>query len=63
MAQFPLIKQQKIVVATTSLHNFRQVCVIEDEEFNKCDHISGYMIDNREEINVNEDVSSYNPRR
>jgi hypothetical protein len=63
MRPFPLIKQQKIIVGTTALHNFIRVCGIEDEEFNKCDHISGYMVDNREERNVNEDMSSHNPRR
>jgi hypothetical protein len=63
MRPFPLIKQQKIIVATITLHNFIRVCGIENEEFNKCDHISGYMIENREERNVNEDMSSYNPRR
>jgi hypothetical protein len=63
MRPFPLIKQQKIAVAATTLHNFIRICDIEDEKFNKCDHILGYMIDNREERNVNENMTSYNPRR
>ncbi|KAK2384274.1 hypothetical protein QL285_071636 [Trifolium repens] len=45
------------------MDHFIRVCGIEDEEFKKCDNISGYMVDNREERNVNEDMSSYNSRR
>ena len=62
MIPFPPMKQQKIKVATR-LHNFIRKCGIEDEEFNKFDHIPGYMIDHREERNNNEDMSSFNPRR
>jgi len=40
MRPFSLIKQQKIIVATTALHNFIQMCGVEDEEFNKCDVIN-----------------------
>jgi len=48
MQPFSLIKQQKIIVATTTLHNFIQICGVEDEEFNKCDDISKYMIERNE---------------
>ena len=40
MRPFSLIKQQKIIVATTTLHNFIQMCGVEDEDFNKCDVIN-----------------------
>jgi hypothetical protein len=63
MRPFPLIKQQKIIVATTALHNFIRICGVEDEEFNKCDRIPGYIPEREEERNINEDMSSYNLRR
>jgi hypothetical protein len=63
MRPFPLIKQEKIIVATTALHNFIRICGVEDEEFNKCDRISGYIPECEEERNINEDMSSYNLRR
>jgi hypothetical protein len=63
MRPFPLIKQQKIIVATTALHNFIRICGVEDEEFNKCDRIPGYIPEREEERNINEDMSSYNLSR
>ena len=60
MRPFSLIKQQKIIVATTTLHNFIRMCGVEDEEFNKCDVISEYMIERDEENNINEEIGSYN---
>jgi len=39
------------------------MCGVEDEEFNKCDVISEYMIKCDEESNINEENGSYNPRR
>ena len=63
MRPFSLIKQQKIIVATTTLHNFIRMCGVEDEEFNKCDVISEYMIERDEENNINEEIDSYNPGR
>lgn len=63
MRPFSLIKQQKIIVATTTLHNFIRICGVEDKEFNKCDDIFGYMIEREEEINMNEEMGSYNPKR
>jgi hypothetical protein len=47
MRPFPLIKQQKIIIATTTLHNFIRVCGIENEKFNKFDNISGYVTDTK----------------
>ncbi|XP_058733700.1 protein ALP1-like [Vicia villosa] len=63
MRPFPLIKQQKIIVATTTLHNFIRICGFVDEDFNKYDNISEYMTGNIEERNIHEDLGSYNPRR
>jgi hypothetical protein len=63
MRPFSLIKQQKIIVATTALHNFIRMCGVEDVEFNKCDDISRYIIEPEEERNVNEEMGLYNPRR
>lgn len=63
MRPFPVIKQEKIIVATTALHNFIRICGVEDEEFNRCDHTPGYMTDCEEERNTNEETNSYNPRR
>jgi len=60
MQPFSLIKQQKIIVATTTLHNFIQICGVEDEEFNKCDDISKYMIERNEWRNINEEIGLYN---
>ncbi|KAK2454169.1 hypothetical protein QL285_001760 [Trifolium repens] len=57
------IREEKIIVATTALHNFIRICGVEDEEFNKCDRISGYIPECEEERNINEDMSSYNLRR
>ena len=57
MRPFSLVKQQKIIVATTILHNFIPMCGVEDEEFNKCDVISEYMIERDEESNINEEIS------
>jgi len=39
------------------------MCGVEDEEFNKCDVISEYMIERDEENNINEEIGSYNPGR
>lgn len=39
MRPFPLIKQEKIIVATIALHNFIRICGVQDEEFNKLDQI------------------------
>ena len=39
------------------------MCGFEDEEINKCDVISEYMIERDKESNINEEISSYNPRR
>jgi hypothetical protein len=63
MRPFSLIKQQKIIVATTALHNFIRMCGVEDVEFNKCDDISRYIIEPEEERNINEEMGLYNPRR
>ncbi|XP_045797408.1 putative nuclease HARBI1 [Trifolium pratense] len=63
MRPFPLIKQQKIIVATTALHNFIRICGVEDVEFNKCDQNRGYIPEREEERNTNEDMSSHNLRR
>ncbi|XP_057452625.1 uncharacterized protein LOC130744460 [Lotus japonicus] len=52
MRPYPLIKQQKIIVATTTLHNFIRICGVEDEEFNKCDSVPGYMTECEEERNM-----------
>ena len=60
MQPFSLIKQQKIIVATTTLHNFIRMCGVEDGDFNKCDVISEYMIERVEESNIYEEISSYN---
>lgn len=62
---YPLIKQQKITVATTALHNFIQMCGVEDEEFSKCDkNIYIYIyIECGEERNPDEEMSLCNPRR
>lgn len=62
MRPFPLIKQEKIIVATTALHNFIRICGVQDEEFNKWDQIQGYMLEREEERNTTEDSSSYNIR-
>jgi hypothetical protein len=62
MRPFPLIKQEKIIVATTALHNFIRICGVQDEEFNKWDQITGYMLEREEERNINEDSSSENLR-
>ena len=58
-----MIKQQKIIVATTALHNFIRMCGVEDEEFNKCDNIPGYMDEVEVERNIDEEIGSHNPRR
>ena len=63
MRPFPLIKQQKIVVATTALHNFIRMCDYGDEEFDKCDNTPGYMSECEHEMNINEEVGSCNTRR
>ena len=39
------------------------MCGFEDEEINKCDVISEYRIERDNESNINEEISSYNPRR
>ena len=62
MRPFSLIKQEKIIVATTALHNFIRICGVQDEEFNKWDQIPGYMPEREEERNITEDLSSYNLR-
>jgi 2-hydroxy-3-keto-5-methylthiopentenyl-1-phosphate phosphatase len=62
MRPFSLIKQQKIVVATTALYNFIRMCGVEDEEFNKFNDIYEHMTGPEEERNINEEMSSYNPR-
>jgi len=36
------------------------MCGVEDEEFNKCDVISEYMIERDEESNIDEEIDSYN---
>jgi len=59
---FSLIKQEKIIVATSTLHNFIRICGVLDEEFNKWNQIFGYMSECEEERNINEDSSSYNLR-
>ena len=46
--------------ATTPLHNFIQMCGVEDEEINKGDVISECMIERDEESNINEEISSHN---
>jgi hypothetical protein len=58
----PLIKQEKIIVATIALHNFIRICGVQDEEFNKWEHITGYMSEQEEERNINEDSSLNNLR-
>lgn len=63
MRPYPLIKQQKIIVATTALHNFIRICGVEDEEFNKCDSVPRYMTECEEEMNIDEQTSSYNSIR
>ena len=63
MRPFSLIKQQKIIVATTTLHSFIRMCGVEDEKFNKCDVIPGYMIERDEESNINEEIGLYNRGR
>jgi len=60
MRPFPLVKQEKIIVATTVLHNFIRICGVQDEEFNKWEQILGYMLEREVERNTIEDSSSYN---
>jgi hypothetical protein len=62
MRPFPLIKQEKIIVATIALHNFIRICGVQDEKFNKWDQILGYMRKCEEERSINEILSSYNLR-
>lgn len=62
MRPYPLNKQENIIGATTILHNFILICCVEDEEFNKYDHIPEYSTDCEGGINTNEEVSSYSSR-
>jgi len=39
------------------------MCRVEDEEFNKCNVISEYMIEHDEKGNINEEIDSYIPGR
>ena len=54
MKPFPLKKQEKIIVATTTLHNFIGNCG-KDDEFDKCDRNRNYAPQNQKERNMDEE--------
>ena len=62
MKLFPLIKEEKIIVTTTTLHNSIQNCG-KDEELNRyyCNH--NYIPQNQEEKSMDEEMDSSNYRR
>ncbi|XP_017981016.1 PREDICTED: putative nuclease HARBI1 [Theobroma cacao] len=63
MKPFPLIKQEKIIVATMALHNYIRQCGVIDEEFDKCDRNSNYILESQEERSNDEEMGSYTSRR
>ncbi|XP_017970459.1 PREDICTED: uncharacterized protein LOC108660704 [Theobroma cacao] len=60
---FSLIKQEKIIVATTALHNYIRQCGVIDEDFDKCDHNPNYISESQEERSNDEEMGSYTCRR
>ena len=62
MKPFPLVKQEKIIVATIALHNFIRNCG-QDEEFDRCDRNPSYTPTIEEETSNDEDIGTFSSRR
>ncbi|KAK4280450.1 hypothetical protein QN277_012075 [Acacia crassicarpa] len=63
MKPFPLIKQEKIIVATIALHNFIRKSGVYDEEFDKCDRNPDYIPEGQKECDIDEEISIHSYRR
>ncbi|KAK4280496.1 hypothetical protein QN277_012117 [Acacia crassicarpa] len=63
MKPFPLIKQEKIIVATIALHNFIRKSGVDDEEFDKCDRNPDYIPEGQEECDIEEKMSIHSHRK
>ncbi|KAI9078526.1 hypothetical protein K1719_039464 [Acacia pycnantha] len=63
MKPFPLIKQEKIIIATIALHNFIRKSGVDDEEFDKCDLNPDYIPEGQEECDIDEEMTIHSPRR
>ena len=62
MKSFPLVKQEKIIVATAALHNFIRNCG-KDEEFDRCDRNPNYIPEFQDKRNIDEEMGSSTYRR
>ncbi|XP_021298834.1 uncharacterized protein LOC110427621 [Herrania umbratica] len=57
------LRNEKIIVATTALHNYIRQCGVIDEEFDKCDRNPNYIPESQEERSNDEEMGSYSSRR
>ncbi|KAI9084472.1 hypothetical protein K1719_033460 [Acacia pycnantha] len=57
MKPFSLIKQEKIIIATITPHNFIRKFGVDDEEFDKCDLNPDYIFEGQEECDIDEEMN------